>query len=253
MAGSGAEVEEERLLAVDVAEVAQVLDGVVDQVFGEVVALGHGARRLHRVVVAVEGGHELVRLAAVEPVPTIEAPAERPAAAVGPHVGLVVGREVPLPDRVGRVALGAQDLGEEAVLGRDLAVVPGVAHRQVGDAAHAVRVVVAAREQARPRGRAQRRGVEVGQPDPRRRQRVDVGGLDDRAVATELRVADVVEHEVHHVGRADGRLRLAAATPASSHASRDRSPRRSRRAPPRPLLSPPRPNCLLTADRVNQE
>ena len=100
VARAGGEVEEERLLAVDVAQVAEVLDGVVGEVLGEVVALGERARRLHRVVVAVEGGHELVRLAAVEPVPALEAATERPAAAVGGHVRLVLGREVPLADRV---------------------------------------------------------------------------------------------------------------------------------------------------------
>ena len=150
MARAGAEVQEERLLAVDVAQVAQVLDGVVDEVLGEVVALGDRARRLHRVVVAVEGGHELVGLAAVEPVPAVEAAAEGPATAVGRHVRLVVGREVPLAHRVGGVPLGPQDLRQEPVLGRDLARVAGERRREVGDPTHAVRVVVASGEQARP-------------------------------------------------------------------------------------------------------
>ena len=55
------------------------LDGPVGQVGAQVVALLDRARRADRVVVVVEGGHELVGLAAVEPVPAVEAPAERPA------------------------------------------------------------------------------------------------------------------------------------------------------------------------------
>ena len=163
VARPGGEVEEERLLAVGVAQVAEVLDRVVDEVFGEVVALGRRARWLHRVVVAVQRGHELVRLAAVEAVPAVEAAPERPAAAVGGHVGLVVGRQVPLPHRVRRVAVGAEDLGEEPVLRRHHAPVAREAHGEVGDAAHAVGVVVAAGEQAAARRRAERGGVEVGQ------------------------------------------------------------------------------------------
>ena len=166
----------------------------------EVVALVHRARRLDRVVVAVERGHELVRLAAVEPVPAVEPAAERPGAAIARHVGLVVGREVPLAHRVGRVALVAEDLGEEPVGAGDVARVPGVAGREVGDPAHAVAVVVAAGEQARARRRAERRGVEVREPHTAGREAVDVGGGDVGAVAADLREADVVEHDEQHVG-----------------------------------------------------
>src|SRR5215203_4431586 len=98
---TGGEVQEERLLTVGVAQVAQVLDGVIDEILGEVVTLGGRARRLHGVVVAVERRDELMRLAAVEAVPAVEAAPDRPAAAVGGHVGLVVGREVPLAHCVG--------------------------------------------------------------------------------------------------------------------------------------------------------
>ena len=200
VARARAEVEEERLGIVDVAQVAQVFDGVVDEVLGEVVPLGDGPRWLDRVVVAVERGHELVRLATVEAVPAVEPAPERPAAAVGGHVRLVVGREVPFADGVRRVPGGPQDLRQEPVLGRDLARVARIGHGEVGDAAHAVRVVIAAGEQARTRRRAERSGVEVGEPHPRRRQCVDVRRLDDRSVAPELGEADVVEHEVDHVG-----------------------------------------------------
>ena len=112
MARAGREVEEERLLGVDVAEVAEVLDGAVGEVLGEVVALGDRARRLHGVVVAVERRHELVGLAAVEAVPAVEPATERPAGAVGGHVRLVVGRQVPLADRVASSSPAARSISD---------------------------------------------------------------------------------------------------------------------------------------------
>ena len=148
MAGPGAEVEEEPPIRVDGAQVAQEADGLVGQVGAEVVALGHRPGRGHRVVVVVERGDELVGLATMEAVPTVEAASEGPAAARCGHVRLVVGGEVPLADRVGRVPLRLQDLGQEAVLVGDLARVAGIPHGQVGDAPHPVGVVVAPREQA---------------------------------------------------------------------------------------------------------
>ncbi len=206
VAGTGAEVEEERLRAVDVAEVTEVLDGAVGEVLTEVVALLHRLRRLDGVVVAVQRRHVLVGLAAVEPVPPVEPAPEGPTAAVRGHVRLVVGREVPLPHRQRGVALRPQDLREEPVLERDLARVARVAHREVGDPAHPVAVVVHARQQARARRRAERGGVEVRQAHARRRERVDVRRVDLGAVAAELREADVVQHDQQHVGRTVGRL-----------------------------------------------
>ena len=54
VAGARGEVEEERQLVVDGAQVAQELDGAVGQVGAQVVALLDGARRPHAVVVVVE-------------------------------------------------------------------------------------------------------------------------------------------------------------------------------------------------------
>ena len=107
MAGAGGEVEEPRLVDVDVAEVLEALDGVVDQVGGEVVAVLDAAGRLDVVVVVDQRRDELVGLAREEAVPALEAAAERPAVAAGAEVLLVLGREVPLADRVGGVAVRA--------------------------------------------------------------------------------------------------------------------------------------------------
>ena len=223
VAGPGGEVQEEGQLVVDGAQVAQELDGPVGQIGAEVVAVVDRARRAHCVVVVVERRDELVGLPAVEAVPAVEATAERPGGPRVGHVGLALGAQVPLAHRVGGVPGGPQHLGEETVLARWPPPVAGEPGGQVGHAAHAAAMVVAPREQAGPRRRAQRGGVEVGQPHALGGDAVDEGRLDVGAVAAELGEADVVEHDQHDVGRALGRRRAAAATTAPSRASRCRS------------------------------
>jgi hypothetical protein len=166
VAGPGAEVEEEGLVGVDGPQVAQELDGLVGQVGAQVVALLDRPGRPDRVVVVVEGGHELVGLPAVEAVPAVEAPGREATWPGAPPCWSRLGGEVPLPDGVGGVAMGAQDLREEAVLPGRLPPVAGEADGQVGHPPHPTAVVVATGEQAGPGGRAQGGGVEVGQSDP---------------------------------------------------------------------------------------
>jgi hypothetical protein len=78
VAGPRGEVEEERQLVVDGAQVRQVPDGPVGQVLAEVVALLQCPGRPDRVIVVVQRGHELVGLTAVEAVPAVEAAPEGP-------------------------------------------------------------------------------------------------------------------------------------------------------------------------------
>ena len=202
MAGAGAEVQEERLLVVDRAQVGQVLNGPVGQVGAEVVAVLDGSRRSDGVVVVVEGRDELVRFAAVKPVPAIESAGQRPRRARRRHVRLVFGAQVPLADGVGGVPVRSQDLRQEAVLARRPAPVPREARGQVGNAAHAAAVMVPARDQAGARGRAERRRVEVAEPEAIGGQGVDLWRVDVGAVAAELREAHVVEHDDDDVRRA---------------------------------------------------
>ena len=77
------------------------------------------------------------------------------------QVQLVLGGEVPLADGVGGVAVGGEHRGQQAAAARDAGVVAGEPGGQVGDAAHAARVVVAPGQHAGPGRRAQRGGVEV--------------------------------------------------------------------------------------------
>ena len=199
--GARCEVEEERQLVVDRPEVAQVLDGAIGQVGAQVIAVLGGPRGSHDVVVVVEARHELVGLAAVEAVPAIEPPAERPGGTRARHVRLVLGTQMPFAHGVGGVAAGPKDLGEEPVLTRRPAPVTGKAHGEIGDPSHAAAVMVAPGQQTGPGGRAERGGVKVGEPDALRGDAVDDGGRDVRAVAAQLREAHVVEDDQHHVRR----------------------------------------------------
>ena len=121
--------------------------------------------------------------AAQEAVETLEAAPERPAV-VGPgRCRVFGGRQVPLPDAEGVVALLHQHLAEHApVKGQD-AVVAGVAGGGLGDRGQADRVVVAPGQDAAARRRAQGRGVHVGVAQAVGGQAVQHGRLDQPAEA----------------------------------------------------------------------
>ena len=176
--------------------------GLVDQVRGQVVALLGRRRRLDLVVVVDQVGIPLAGVAAEEAVEALEAAAQRPAV-VGPGRGLLVARrQVPLADHVGVVAVLEQHLGEHAVLERHDAVVAGVAGGELGDAGHAVAVVVAPGDDAGAARRAQRRGVHVVVAQAVGGERVEVRRLDRAAVAAEVAEAGVVQDDEEHVGGA---------------------------------------------------
>ena len=158
-------------------------DRVVGQVLGEVVAVLGGPGLLGQVVVRDQGRAELVGLPVEEAVEALEAPPQRPAGPGRPVVPLVLGRQVPLADGPGGVAVGHQRGGQHPAGGRDAGVVAREAGGQLHDAAHAHRVVVAAGEQAGPGRRAQGGGVEVGVAEPAGGEAVEGRGVDVRAEA----------------------------------------------------------------------
>src|ERR1700730_18581609 len=130
MARAGRQVAQERPVGIDRAQVAEILDSAIREVGAEVVPVLEWSRLSHRMVVVIQRGHELVLLAAMEPVPPVEAAREGPGRARGGHVCLVLRCQVPLPDGVRRVSVPAQDLGEEAVLARNAAPVAGETDRE---------------------------------------------------------------------------------------------------------------------------
>ena len=197
---AGGEVEEERLVRRDLFGVSDHRRGLLHQVGGQVVALLGGGLGFGLRIVAHEFGVVLVGVTAQEAVVALEPSPQRPAV-VRPRRGhRLLGRQVPLPDAVGVVALCPQDLGEEPVLERDVSVRARVARRPVGQAGQVIRMVVAAGENARARRRTQRGGVHVGVLQAVGGQGVDVRCGDRAAVTAEVSVAGVVEDDEHHVG-----------------------------------------------------
>ena len=202
VASAGTEVHEERLVRRRRFEILHELDRVVDEIFGEVVAFLPALRRRDAMVIGEKRRRELVRLASEEAVVALEPATERPARPRGAQVPLLLRRQVPLADGVRGVALRGEHLREKAARLGDPAAVAGKARRQLDDAAHAGGVVVPARQDACPRGRAERRGVKVAVAETVRRQAVERGRLDVGAEAAELREANVVEDDDQDVRRA---------------------------------------------------
>ena len=200
--GAEAQMQVERLGRVDLLDVGDELHRLVDQVLAEVVPLLGRARRLHLVVVIHQVRIPLAGIPAQEAVVALEAAPQRP-----PVIGargrlLVARRQVVLPDHERAVAVLEEHLGQEAVLERDHAVVPGIAARQLRDAGHRVAVMVAAGQDARPARRAQRGRVHVVVAQAVRGERVEAGRRDRAAVTAQLPEPGVIQHDEQHVRRA---------------------------------------------------
>jgi len=114
--GSSREVQEERLGGIDIAEVGKELDRPVSQVRGQVVAFFCRVWLVDEMVVGDQLRVVLIGVATEEAVIALEATPKRPAVSGRRHVHLDLRREVPLPHRVGGVAVVAQERDEH--LGR---------------------------------------------------------------------------------------------------------------------------------------
>ena len=236
----------ERLVRGDLLGVGDELDGLVRQVLGQVIALLRGARRLDLVVVVDQIRIPLAGVAAQEPVEPLETAAQRPAVE-RPGRGLELRRQqVVLADHVGAVAVLLQHLRQEPVLERDAAVVARVPGRQLVDRRRRVGVVVAAGDDARPRRRAQRRGVHVGVQQAAGGQRVEIRRRDRAAVAAELPEPGVIQHDEQHIRRASGRPQRP--RPRRARLLR-RPPDHARERRTRRILRQRHPPALHPADR----
>src|SRR5690606_16435100 len=135
-----------RLLRSDLLRVSDELNGVVDQVLGDVIPLVRGSRRFDPMIVVDELGIVLVGFSSEKAVVAVESAAERPTI-VGPSgADLVVRGEMPFANGVGAIAVALQDLGKKTILEWDLPVVSRIASGALGDAGHSVRMVVASGE-----------------------------------------------------------------------------------------------------------
>ena len=159
------------------------------------------------VVVDDELGMELIRLTFEEAVETVEPSGERPLVERPGRGDVVGGSEMPLTGAERDVPLRSEHLGERRRVVRhvpQLVRKPGLVVR---DRPHAHRVLRPPGEERGAGRRAERRHVEVGEPEPLSREPIDVGRVDVRPVATELREPGVVEENDDHVGRSLGRMR----------------------------------------------
>ena len=167
MRGAGREVGEERLVRHQRLLLGDPLDRPVGHVLGEVVALLRGPVRLDRHGVAVDRRGVLVGLGADEAVEVLESAATgRPGVERSHRAGLPHRHLVALAELGGRVAVELQDLRQRRLVLRPHRAVAGCRGGDLGDAAHADRVVVAAGQQSLPGRRAQRGGVEPGVAQP---------------------------------------------------------------------------------------
>ena len=207
VAGAGGVVQEERLIGRGDVGVLDELDGLVGQVGAQVIAFLRLLGLLDGVVVVGQLREPLIGFAAQEAVVALEAAAQRPAV-IGAGGGGVLGRrQVPLADAEGVVAFLQQHLADHAPVEGQDAVVAGVAGGGLGDRRQPERVVVAPGQDAAARGRAQRGGVHVAVAQAVGGQAVQHRRLDQPAEAGQLPVADIVQHEEEHVGRALRRAR----------------------------------------------
>ena len=146
----------------------------------------------------------LVGLTAHEPVEVLEAHPAGPLVE-GSSQAVEIGRRVMVLAEPGRgVAVLLKDLADgRFVLGND-AVVARVAGGLLGDHTKTRRVVVAAGDQGRARGRAERGGVELRVAQSRLRDPVHRRRRDHAAKGAVDAIALVIGHDEQHVGRALG-------------------------------------------------
>ena len=201
--GAQAHVEEEGLLRRDGPLGADEADRLVHDVLGQVVTLVVG--RLDVVVVEHQLRMPLARLALEEAIVAVKPPLQGPLVEGTGLGGLEGGRQVPLARGEGVVAGGTQHFGQGAGAAGDAPAHAREAQVPVRQPAHAHRVMIPARQQGGAGRRAQRGRMEVGVAQAARGQGVDVRRGDLRAVAAQVREAEVVEDDADHVGRAGRR------------------------------------------------
>lgn len=155
--------------------------------------------------VAEEVGAPLIGVAANESVEIVEAHAVRPLGERSDLAGLIRGSVVVLAEPAGRVAVIAQDATDRGFAFGDNAVVAGEAGGLLGNHAEADRVVVSARDQGGPCGRAECRGEDPVVPQSVGGDAIHGGCRDDSAERAGDAEAGVVGHDEQDVGGFFGR------------------------------------------------
>ena len=201
MGAAGHVIDKERLVRRDLLELLHVVDGLV----------GHGGREIpagialegkDRGRVAIEVRLPLARVAADEAVEIVEAHSNRPLVE-RPSLGRLIGRRVVVfAEPRGPVTVLLQDRADGAVGFQNDRVVARKAGADFVHDAEARDVVIATRDQRRPRRRAQRGRVEVGVAQPGLRDAIQSRTGDDAAEGARHAEAVVVRHDEQDVRRA---------------------------------------------------
>ena len=148
----------------------------------------------------------LARLAAEEAPVVVEPEAGRPAVEGPGRALLVVGRQMPLADGGGHIAVLLQDPRERRAVAGDGGVVAGERARELGDEAEADSVLVASREHRRPRWRAHRGDVEAVVAQSLVGHAREVRRVDRASERARVAKAGIVDQHEQHVRSALRRL-----------------------------------------------
>ena len=203
---AGGEVDEERLVRHQGLLLTHPSHGAIGQILGQVISLFGGGRRLNRGGAVIERRIPLVVLATDEPVEGLEpAAARRPRLERTHRRGLPHRHLVALAELGGGVPVQLQRHRQRRFGVRPQRAVARSRGRGLGDAAHPHRVMVAARQQRGPGGRAECRRVEAVVPQTARREPIG----DRRATRTPERARrpepDIVEQHDQNIRRTLGR------------------------------------------------
>ncbi len=201
---AGGDVEEIGLVGRDGLGLAHPGDGLVGEICGQVI-VGVGGGR-NQIAVPVEDRVPVVHVAGVETVEVVEPKPVGPAVERARGAGLPSGGIVVLADPGGHVAVLAQDLADGAAAPGQDAGIAVVAGGGLGDPGERRRMVIAPGDQGRSRRTAERRGVEVVEPQPLGRQPGHGRRGNAAAESAELAEAGVVDEHQQDVRRAFGRL-----------------------------------------------
>ena len=202
MAGAGREIHEERLVRHQRLLLARPLDRLVGQVLGEVIALLGCLLRLDRRRAFVNGRIPLVGLAADEPVEVFEPAASGRPLVERPHRARLPDRHfVALAELRRRVAIEFEGHRERRLVLRQHRRVAGRRGRDLADAAHVHRVVIAAGQQRLACRRAQRRRVKAVELEAVLGEALGGWRVDGAAERTRGGKPHVVEEHDEHVGR----------------------------------------------------
>ena len=214
MAAAGGDVREPRRRLLLRADPVQPVDRLVGEVVLEVVLLAVlGLGDADHLLVLGDQGVVLPGLTAQEAPEVVEPEPGRPAIERPREPLLVVRGQMPLPEPSRQIAVLLQDPREGRTVARDGRVVPREGAGELAHHAEADTVVVAPRQQRRPRRRAERRHVEAVVAQPVLREPRVVRCLDRTAERARIAEARVVDQDEEHVRRPLGRLDVARLVP----------------------------------------